>query len=105
MVVVGPRTAFPGDRCLAFGDIRDGLTNTVLVVEVKNSGIHWMEPRDLHVTQMNPRINPPRGQGISSLHKGCAHAAMADGGVKTLSEQLNASEVASLLNIDAGPTP
>ena len=108
VVVVGPQTAFPGERCVSFGDIRDGTTKTVLVVEIKNSGIHWMEPRDLHVTQMNPRINPPRGQGISSLHKGCAHAAAADGRVTTLSEQLSANEVAGLLTIDGGepmPTP
>lgn len=102
VVVVGPQTAFPGDRSVSFGDIRDGTTNTVLVVEINNSGIHWMEPRDLHVTQMNPRINPPRGQGISSLHKGYAGAALADGGVKTLSEQLSASEVAGSLTIDGG---
>jgi prepilin-type processing-associated H-X9-DG protein len=108
VVVVGPQTAFPGDRCISLGDIRDGTSNTVLVVEVKNSGIHWVEPRDLHVTQMNPCINPPRGQGISSLHKGYANAAMADGGVKTLSEQLSPREVAGLLTIDGGepmPTP
>ncbi|HUE74369.1 MAG TPA: DUF1559 domain-containing protein, partial [Pirellulaceae bacterium] len=105
VVVVGPRTAFPGDRSVSFGDIRDGTTNTVLVVEIKNSGIHWMEPRDLHVTQMNPRINPSRGQGISSPHKGYAQAAIADGGVKTLSEPLSPSEVTSLLNIDDGPMP
>jgi hypothetical protein len=60
VVVVGPQTAFPGERCVSFGDIRDGTTTTVLVVEIKNSGIHWMEPRDLHVTQMNPRINSSR---------------------------------------------
>ena len=29
--VVGPQTAFPGDRSVTFGDIRDGLENTILV--------------------------------------------------------------------------
>jgi hypothetical protein len=100
VVVVGPRTAFPGDRCVSFGDIRDGRANTVLVVEIRNSGIHWMEPRDLHVTQMNPRVNPPHGQGISSQHNGHAHVAAADGRVTSLSERLSPSEVTGLITID-----
>lgn len=107
VVVVGPKTAFPGDKCVALSDITDNHGNTILVVEVESSGIHWMEPRDLHVTQMARQINPAKGQGISSGHKGGgAHVAMADGSVEFLGEKtLTPAEIQSLLTIDGNEPP
>jgi prepilin-type processing-associated H-X9-DG protein len=106
VVVVGSKTAFPGDKCVALSDITDDQSNTILVVEVQNSGIHWMEPRDLHVTQMAPGINPVKGQGISSKHRGGANVVMADGSVKYLdAEKLTAEDVQSLLTIDGNEPP
>ena len=102
VVVVGPRTAFPEDRCVALSDITDDHGSTILVVEVHDSGIHWTEPRDLHVTQMARGINSPRGQGISSLHQGGAHAVMADGSVQFLSDKIPPSTVHKMLSIDGG---
>jgi uncharacterized protein DUF1559 len=102
VVVVGPQTAFPGDRCVSLSQIRDGPAYTLTVVEIKDSGVHWMEPRDLHVTQMNPRINPPRGQGISSHHGHGAHAVTADGAVRYLTDDLSPSELTGLFTINGG---
>jgi prepilin-type processing-associated H-X9-DG protein len=104
LVVVGPQTAFPGDICTALSDITDDKGNTILVVEVQNSGIHWMEPRDLHVTQMARRINAAKGQGISSKHRGGANVLMADDSVQFLNAELTAGEIQSLLSI-AGKEP
>jgi len=78
VAVVGPRTAWPGEtprRCdlfpysplapqqaweppmtMASGprpDFSRGTSNTVLLVEVANSGIHWMEPRDLEFDKID----------------------------------------------------
>lgn len=85
-VVVGPKTVWPDQakNPTRMADIIDGTMNTILVLEVANSGIHWMEPRDLHVSQMPMAINPARGQGISSEHPGGAEVAMADGTVHFL---------------------
>jgi prepilin-type processing-associated H-X9-DG protein len=102
VVVVGPRTAFPDDRCTSLSDITDDHDSTILVVEVAGSGIHWMEPRDLHVTQMARQINPPRGQGISSLHAGGANAVMADGSLQFLSDKIPPATLDKLLTIDGG---
>jgi prepilin-type processing-associated H-X9-DG protein len=83
VAVIGPKTAWPGgNSAIKDSDIIDGLSNTLLLTEVANSGIHWMEPRDLHVNQMATTINAPRGQGISSHHPGGAHLTFADGAVR-----------------------
>ena len=101
VAVIGPHTCWPGSESVSISDIfSDGTSQTLLVVEVRDSGIHWMEPRDLHVTQMSPRINPSHGQGISSHHGDGAGGVAADGGVRYFSEQLSPSELTSLLTID-----
>ncbi|MSR56603.1 MAG: DUF1559 domain-containing protein [Planctomycetaceae bacterium] len=104
--VIGDETAWPEDRSISLDQISkgDGLTNTLLVVEVANSGIHWMEPRDLHLQQMSPTINCKTGQGISSRHPGVVNAAFANGRVKPLSEQLPAATIRALLTVRGGET-
>ncbi len=82
VAVIGPETAWPGERTVSFSDIVDGTSNTWLVVEVADSGIAWSEPRDLHVLQMAPEINAPAGQGVSSKHPGGAQVLFADGSVR-----------------------
>jgi hypothetical protein len=78
----------------------------LLVVEVYDSGIHWMEPRDLDAEQMAPRINT-RGQlGISSGHGGLACAAFVDGHSQMLSDTLQAETLRAIIGRDDGrPVP
>ena len=102
VAVVGPETAWPDTGATSYKDFRDGTSNTILIVEVANSGIHWMEPRDLHVSQMAPTINAKAGQGISSKHKVGAHVLFADGSVRFLSEKMTAAEVQALLTTNGG---
>jgi type II secretory pathway pseudopilin PulG len=42
---------FADGRSLRFAEILDGTSNTLFMVEVKNSGINWAEPRDLDISQ------------------------------------------------------
>ena len=102
VAIVGPETAWTGRGAVTFRDITDGTSNTLLIVEVANSGIHWMEPRDLHVVQMAPTINAKSGQGISSRHMGGAQALLADGSVRFISEQLTPESIRALLTGHAG---
>ncbi len=96
--VVGPRTMWPGDQGVSTDDIPDGAANTILIAETADSGIHWMEPRDLHVLQMPPQINPRAGQGISSHHSGGATAVFADGSVRFLSDEVSPEVLKALLS-------
>jgi len=51
VAVVGPETIWPGATSVKITDIRKGMSNTVALIEVADSGIHWMEPRDLTVEE------------------------------------------------------
>lgn len=99
LAVVGPQTMWPGTQSVNLSKITDGTANTLMVVEVANSGIHWMEPRDLHVTQMPLAINPPRGQGISSPHRGAALALFVDAHTAALPNDTPPKALRSMLTI------
>jgi hypothetical protein len=105
VAVTGPGTAWPGEGGLARGSLKDGPGNVILIVEVHNSGIHCMEPRDLHVTQMATTINPKHGQGVSSAHTDGAWIGMADGAVRFLKDDTPQDVLRSHIQIDDGTIP
>lgn len=102
LAVVGPGMAWQEGKSMKLTDITDDHDSTLLLVEVANSGVHWMEPRDLHVLQMAPTINAKAGQGISSRHDGGAHAVTVGRTCRFLSEILPAATIRALLTIDGG---
>jgi len=71
LAVVGPNTAWPPDRAVHVSDIEDGTSNTLMVVESVATDIHWMEPRDLDVGDLNYGVNHESGRGISSRNQCC----------------------------------
>jgi len=68
VVIVGPRTAFPYSRTTRFDDFTDGPENTILLTEITNSKINWLEPRDLTVEEMSFSVNDRSQPSISSTH-------------------------------------
>jgi hypothetical protein len=58
LFVVGKGTLFePPPTGMGMASITDGTSNTMFMIEVENSGIHWAEPRDLDISQ--PMALPP----------------------------------------------
>jgi prepilin-type processing-associated H-X9-DG protein len=104
LAVVGSDTMWRGGEPITFDSISDEGSQTIALVEVANSGIHWMEPRDLEVTQMVPGINPPAGQGISSHHRGGANIAFADGMVRFARNDVPLDRLEAMLTVDGGET-
>jgi hypothetical protein len=102
VAVVGPGTAWPGPEPTKLRDFRDGTSNSILVVEVANSGIHWMEPRDLTLEDLALAINPKSGKGISSRHVGGACVCLADGSVRFLPEDVTADVLRKMILINDG---
>lgn len=105
VAVVGPGTVWPGEEQMAMQDFADGTGNVLLLVEVHNSGIHWMEPRDLHVTQMPMMINPSQGLGISSGHPNGASVLFADGSVRYFPSDTPPAVLRSLIHMKDGTLP
>ena len=68
VVIRGPGTAFPGTQSTSVSDFQDGVERTILLVEIANSTIHWMEPRDLDLADMSFVIDDPGTPSISSPH-------------------------------------
>lgn len=99
VAVVGPHSAWPGATPRKLSEFKDE-SNTILVVEAANSGIHWAEPRDLNLGQMPMGINPPRGQGISSEHPSGANVLFADGHVGVLRTSTDPKQPAEMLDVD-----
>lgn len=103
VAVVGPETFWPGAESVTFDQIRDSTTFTLLLVEVVDSGIHWMEPRDLDFATMSFRINDNKAKGISSHHPDVVYVAPADGSVRGVhKKKLRPETVRALLTRSGG---
>ena len=101
VAVVGPETFWPGDHGVRIGDIKDGTSNTINIVEVIDSGVQWMEPRDLTLDQALRGINQNLPKpNLSSHHPGGAMVGYADGHVSFLDEGTPPQLLRSLLTKD-----
>ena len=108
LVVTGPGTLFPGGKQVSLKDVKDGLDNTILLVEVADSDIFWTEPRDLTLDEALQGINASihgkagKGRSISSYHPGGAYVMFADGRLRFLPEDISPALLKALLTIDGG---
>ncbi|MFN0018919.1 MAG: DUF1559 domain-containing protein [Pirellulaceae bacterium] len=109
VAVVGRKTMWPGGKGILFSDVKDGLSNTIMVVEVAGSSIQGSEPRDLNYDQLALQIISPAGGGISSLHgktwhsdANCVQLLFGDGSVHVLSNDLKPATLKLLLEINDG---
>lgn len=107
LMVVGPHTISNGRDPVKMADITDGPADTIMVVEVADSDIHWAEPRDLRFDRLQFGVNERRG--ISSHHPGganvafCAeHSEEQDDLVRFLADSTNPYLVRAMLTIDVG---
>ena len=94
VMIVGGEGVFDSDQPRKAVDVTDGVSQTILLVEVTGSGIHWMEPKDLLWEEMEFAINGTKS--ISSEHKGGAHVMMCDGLVEFLKDDTTPDEVRAL---------
>jgi len=77
VAVIDENTVWPPHGVASFQDVTDSTKNTLFVVEVGDSGVHWMEPRDLRLDAMSFRINAAHGVGIRGQH-GALHYILSD---------------------------
>lgn len=80
LAITGPGTAFNGAEAVSFSRVPDGLSNTIFIVQVKNSNVDWAEPRDLDINSLS---TDPSAPNFIDLQNG-ALAVQGDGAVITL---------------------
>lgn len=106
VMVVGPQTISSGAKSVNTDQIRDGMTNTIAVIEVTGAGIHWAEPRDLEADKIDFATDHRDGKGIGSGHPGGVNAAFCDGHVRFLPQSLRPDQIRGMTTIAGGePVP
>lgn len=102
LAVSGPQTIWPASGCTPFGQVKDGSSNTLAVLEVAGWNVPWMEPRDLPYTALARGINPRAGFGASSRHARGAWAAFCDGHTAFLPDDAPVTDLQALATKDGG---
>ncbi len=99
LAICGPGTAFgcEGEQPRSLKDLGG---NTILAIEVRHSGIHWMQPGDFDIRDMPHTINAADGRGVSSPYPGGFHVLFSDGEVWFLSEKIPFETLARFFTVD-----
>jgi prepilin-type processing-associated H-X9-DG protein len=102
LAVVGPRTAWGASRIFDSDRIKDLLGDTIVIVELKSSGIKWAEPRDLDLDALHVGITEQNLPSMLSNHKLGFNALFADGHVEFIPASIPWSDLEAMLTIDGG---
>jgi hypothetical protein len=102
VMVVGPDTISAGTNARKQKECTDGTSYTIGYAEMSESGIPWMEPRDLKYEEMSFRINDPQGRGLRSNHPRGVNAMFLDGTVRTLPRDIDSEVLKSAFRFSDG---
>ena len=104
LAVVGPHAAWRKEKALRMSDITDGISYTIMLVEVSDSGINWMEPRDLSFDEAAARISAglsPDGKlGIRSRHTSVVNCGFGNVQAHCLEKNISPTLLRGLLTAD-----
>ena len=95
---VGEETIAPGGKGIPFSEIKDGTSNTIMIVEVNDHRAPvWTKPEDLPIDLENPT------NGLGDLYDGKGfNAAIGDGSVRFLSSSIDPKVLRSLFTRAGG---
>ncbi len=97
LVPTGKGSIFEKQRGASIRDIRDGTSNTILVVEADpDRAVTWTKPEDLKYDETDPMA------GLGKAHPGGFSAALADGSVRFISSGLDQTIFLHLLQMSNG---
>jgi hypothetical protein len=110
VAVTGPGTAWPGSTGTRLDDFVDGSGNTVLLVEIADSDIPWMEPRDVAIKEVltgnnGARVVPSSHHYVERtyfFYDSCplvGNVLMADASCHCLTNRPSREDLAALLSI------
>ncbi len=94
-VIDDPSGAFPGSTSVNFTQVKDGLSNTIFMIETdEKDAVHWAEPKD-----QSTAIYMSAQKGS---HTGGRNAAMLDGSVQFISDSIDDQTKKGLMTIQGG---
>jgi type II secretory pathway pseudopilin PulG len=98
VAVVEPSSAFPRDQVRTFKEIKDGLSNTLLVIEVpSDKSVPWMSPLDAteqQFLQLGSKAAPTDSERL--------HVLMGDLSIQILGSQVTATTRHAFITVDGG---
>ena len=102
VLFVGEGTAFPPDRIFDPDEFPDGAENTLLAIELIDSGIHWLEPRDLRYPE--DIFEPSRDTLLKRIRAKnyTSHVIFADFKVFALNPDLDSNQLEALITTSGG---
>lgn len=83
VAIAGEGFLFDGEKQRTMDDIKDGMSNTILIVEIANSDIQWAEPRDLTLDSLQLEDTGASPDAVNVIRSG-AIVGYADGHVVSL---------------------
>jgi prepilin-type processing-associated H-X9-DG protein len=89
MVITGPGTIFDAGKACKMSEILDGTSNTLMVVEVSGTGVNWAQPQDLDASTVTYPLGSGAGNSPGSNHPGGLNAALCDGSVRFISDNIS----------------
>lgn len=103
VAVVGEGTIWPPDgNSQDIAAIRDGSSNTAMIVQTRGNSIPWAAPVDLKLEDIPMTINHPSGEGIGSPYAGGALIGLGDAAVLFVGEDLSVETLRRLLLANDG---
>jgi hypothetical protein len=101
LTTIGEHGLFRGDEGIRVRDIRDGTSNTIMIVDVApEKAVVWTKPGDLEVDPEAPL------RGLGGQHDKVISAAFCDGSVHSLAQDIKPTTLKLLFNPDDGkPIP
>jgi hypothetical protein len=102
VAVVGPGTAWRVGQGVSLQAIKDGLYDTILLVEMKSSGIHWAEPKDLDLENLPPGITTDNLVRSLSPHEHGFFAVFVDNHVEFIPNTITWDDFHAMLSIAGG---
>jgi type II secretory pathway pseudopilin PulG len=97
VAIVGNGTMWPGSKSSTLEDITDGASDTIMVVEISNSDIHWMEPRDLPIEELETWLDPNHTPRIFGHHIDGSFVMHADGSIELLPRNVTIERLRAMI--------
>lgn len=102
VAVVGNQTVWPPSSTRIHADVRDGLSNTILLLESTASRTHWMAPSDASFSSIGPVTKDGATLLLVSPHPGVSLCSFCDARVVPVSQHVTADRLEAMLTVDGG---